>query len=261
MNALPAALAVLVLSAFAPVADAERAGASPPPAPMALTAAPSRLQLAPGASATVQVTNPGRAALVVSAVAAGYAIDARGRPRVAPGSARVRLAASPNRLVLAPAGRAALTLSVRVTRGTAPGDHTALLLLATEPSRSGGLPARIRVGVVVVVRVPGVVVRRLVLRGVALRRAGRARLLDVAIADRGNVDEWVGPRRLSITLIRGGRVVARVRPAARRFLARTSGVAEARAPGSLHGAVRAVVHLARPRPGVAEVRRSYPLRL
>src|SRR4051794_27365515 len=207
MNAAAAALAVLVLSAFAPVADAERAGASRPPAPMALTAAPSRLQLVPGASATIQVTNPGRAAVVVRAFAAGYAVDAHGRPRVATGGGRGRLLPAPRRLMLAAAGRAALTLSVQVAPGTAPGGHTALLLLATEPSRSGGLPARIRVGVVVVVRVPGVLVRRLSLRGLAVRRAGRARLLDVAIADRGNVDEWVGPRRLSITLVRAGRVL------------------------------------------------------
>jgi hypothetical protein len=152
-------------------------------------------------------------------------------------------------------------LSAVVPRGSAPGDHTALVLLITEPVRRGSLPTRIRIGVVVVVRVPGRIVRRVVLRAVRIRRAGHARLLEVSIADQGNVDEWIGPRRLTVTLVRGGRMLARLRPAGRRFLARTSGLAVVRAPAGLRGPVRVVVSLAHPRPGIALVRRTYHLRL
>jgi hypothetical protein len=235
-----------------------------PPAPIALAAAPARLQLAAGSSRTVQVTNPGATSVVVDAAAAGYAVDVRGRPRIAAPrgrSAGAWIGVSPHRLALPPAGRASLRVSAAVPRGARPGDHTALLLLATQPLRRGSVPTRIRIGVVVVVRVPGRIVQRVVLQAVRVRSRGRARVIEVSIADRGNVDEWVGARRLSITLIRNGRVLAHLRPVGRRFLARSSGVALARAPERLRGPVRVVVSLARPRPGVVMLRRTYHLRL
>jgi hypothetical protein len=240
------------------------APATHPPAPIALAAAPARLQLAAGSSRAVQVTNPGATSVIVDAAPAGYAVDARGRPRIAAPrgrSAGAWLGVTPRRLALPPAGWAWLRLSAVAPRGARPGDHTALLLLATQPLRRGSVPTRIRIGVVVVVRVPGRIVRRVVLQAVRVGHRGGARVLEVAIADQGNVDEWIGARRLLITLSRDGRVLARLRPTGRRFLARSRGVAVARAPERLRGPVRVVVSLAHPRPGIALLRRTYHLRL
>jgi hypothetical protein len=238
--------------------------ATHPPAPIALAAAPARLQLVAGSSGTVRVTNPGGRPVIVDATPAGFAVDAHGRPRIRSRggrSAAAWLGVAPRRLALPPAGSAVLRLSALVPRGASPGDHTALLLLATQPLRRSSVPTRIRIGVVVVVRVPGRIVRRVVLQAVRVRRHGHARVLEVSIVDRGNVDEWVGARRLSIAVVRNGRVLARPRPVGRRFLARTSGVAVARAPERLRGPVRVIVSLAHPRPGVAMARRNYHLRL
>jgi hypothetical protein len=255
---------LLAVSPLASLAGGEAAGAGHPPASVALAAAPVRLQLSAASSRTIQVTNPGGTTAVVDVAPGGYAVDAHGRPRVGVvghGSAGRWIRVVPRRLALRPAGRASLALSAVVPRGARPGDHTALLLLTTQPLRSGSVPARVRIGVVVVVRVPGRIIRRLLLRGLAVRRRGRGCLLELSIVDRGNVDEWVGARRLSISLARRGHLVARLRPLARRFLARSSGLIEARCRSGLRGEMNAVVRLSRPRPGLAAIRRTYRIRL
>jgi len=101
------------------------------------------------------------------------------------------------------------------------------------------------VGVVVVVRAPGRIVHRLQVAALRVRRVGGARVLELRAANHGNVDEWVGARRLVVELRSGGRLRARLHPGARPFLARSSGVLLARVPPFVHGRVRAVVSLAR----------------
>ena len=83
------ALAMLVL-----VPASAGAGTTRPP--LALTATPARLALVGSGSTTIRVTNPGTSAIRVEADRAGFSLDLRGRPRVAPLVAREqRRAGSP----------------------------------------------------------------------------------------------------------------------------------------------------------------------
>ena len=68
-------------------------------------------------------------------------------------------------LSIAPGGKAELEVAARVPARARPGDHHALVLLATRPSHVGGVGVRMRLGVRVSVRVPGKIVRRVVSAG------------------------------------------------------------------------------------------------
>jgi hypothetical protein len=253
-----AAIALLAaLSALVPPAGAEAGGR----APVALAAAPARVLLPAAETRVVRVLNPGRTPVVVEARPAGYALDARGRPRILAARMVGWLAVAPARSAVPPLGSSVFHVSAHVPHGARPGDHAALLLLTTRPLARGGVPTRIRIGVVVVVRAPGRIVHRLQVAALRVRRVGGARVLELRAANHGNVDEWVGARRLVVELRSGGRLRARLHPGARRFLARSSGVLLARVPPFVHGRVRAVVSLAHPRAGVAAARRAFWLRL
>jgi hypothetical protein len=76
---------------------------------------------------------------------------------------------------------------------------------------------------VVVVRVPGRIVRRVALGGLSVLRRGRARVLRLTVANPGDVDEWLSRSQLSIRLDRRGRTVAVLRGRSRRLLARSRG--------------------------------------
>ncbi|MGH3002202.1 MAG: hypothetical protein ACRDM1_06000 [Gaiellaceae bacterium] len=236
------------------------AGAERAPAPaLALAASPQRLVVAAGSRGSVSVLNPGRAAVVVDATAVAYALDPHGRPRL--GGAAVRwIAPFPRRLYLPPHGHATLAVSALRPRAVRPGDHATALLLTTRLAVRPAVRVRMRVGVVVVVRVPGRLRRQLVLgRPVVLRR-GRARVLRLLVANRGNIDEWLPRSRLSVSLLRGRRVVAVLRAGGRRFLARSSGVIDIPVPRRVRGRLRAAIAIAPASRGAPGARRSGWLR-
>ena len=134
-----------------------------------------------------------------------------------------------------------------------------MLLLTSRLPAGQAVRARIRVGAVVAVRVPGVVRHRLVLGRLARIRSG----FTLGLRNGGNVEEWVGSRRVTLTLARRGRRVAVLHPVARRFLAGGSGLLTfrmrrlSRIVG--HGSAGAVVEVAVP--GVNRLRRRYRLQL
>jgi len=170
------------------------AGATAPP-PVALIASPSHVALKGSARAPVTVTNSGTRPVVVDVARAGFALDLRGRPRAV--SRRSSwLAVGPRRLTLAPGAAAALTVSAHVPRRAQPGDHSELVLLTSRPPMRRGIPVRLRLGVVVVVRAPGKVVRRVSAVSIRVRPSGKARVLGLLLANLGTVTESVGgPQR------------------------------------------------------------------
>ena len=214
--------------------------AAPPPA--ALTASPARIELAGSASRTIRVTNPGRLEAVVDATPAGFGLDLRGRPRiVVRRDPSVRISVRPHRVALRSGATASVVVSSALGVHARPGDHALLVLLATRPRGNSGVAVRMRVGVVVVVRVPGAVVRRLDVRGL---RMHRPRLVEVALWNGGNVVEHIGARTFRIVLRRRGRVLATLHPAPRELLPGTRGVVEIRCRTRVHGRVSATVELA-----------------
>jgi hypothetical protein len=219
-------------------------------AALALTATPARVQLDGARAATVQVTNRGGQPVVLDVARAGFALDLRGRPRIAPAAPPGWLSFQPRRVAIPPGASAALRLAGHVPPGAAPGDHPGLLVLASRPLARGTVAVRVRLGIVVLLRVPGKVVHRLALTTLKARK----RVLALGLANRGNVAETLLGRSVTVTLWRRGQLVARLHPLSRELLPRARAVLELRYRGRIHGPVVARAEL-------GPVRRTFHLRL
>lgn len=225
-------VAVLSAAALVPASSAEGAG-TPRPARVAISATPVRLHVVGASARRIELRNIGTAAVTVDATRAGRGA----RP------ATRWISVVPRRLTLRPGGTAALTVRVAPPRRAEPGDHDAVVLLTTRPRRGARVAVRTRLGVVVREHVPGRVVHRLELRRLRVRRTRGHRLLDLSLANRGNVTEPMPRGRIVVSLIRRGRVVARLRPHARALRPGARRVVRMRYGGRLHGRVTAVVRI------------------
>jgi hypothetical protein len=223
------------LTAVSVLAASASAGAARPR--VALIASPAHVGLAGSARAPLAVTNSGADAVVVDVARAGFALDLRGRPRVAARRA-TWLSVTPRQLSLAVGATATVTVSSRVPSRVEPGDHSELVLLTARSPTARGLPVRVRLGVVVVVRAPGKVVRRLAVVEIRARHVGRSRIVALLLANRGNVTETIGGSCVLIWLHRRGRLLARLRAPERRILPHTSGLVELTYRGRARGRVR-----------------------
>jgi len=255
-----AALACSSLASLALVPAGAGTSAAPPP--IGLTAAPARVLIEGSGNAAVRVSNYGATAVVVDVARAGFSLDMRGRPRVLQrGDGRTAvgwIAMRPRKLVLRPRETRAVTVAATPSPRAEPGDHDALLLLTTRPRRRGSVAVRMRVGVVVVVRVPGKIVHRLELRALRLTRvAARARTLELLVLNRGNVTEQLRPIHASFE--RGGRVDRTSLPRPRQLRPHTRGILQLVYRGSLRGAVAVRVRVGLGAGGV--VTRTFRLRL
>ena len=218
-----AGLAALLL--LAP-ASAGASGARPP---VALTASPAHLELAGSVRTAVRVTNSGTRRVVLDVRRAGFALDLRGRPRIVGQNAGSRSAAAwlafrPRTLMIGPGTSRIVSIASRVPARAEPGDHDALVLFTTRRRIRDGLAVRVRIGVVVVVRAPGRVVRQLVLGGMRATRARRGRFLELAVTNRGNVTESFVRGGTVVSLERGGRRLGRLVAEARSLRPGTRGV-------------------------------------
>jgi hypothetical protein len=204
---------------------------------LSLVAEPARVQLDGPGSQAIQVTNRGRAPVVLDVQRAGFALDLRGRPRIVAAALAPWLSVRPKRVAIAPGDAATVTVTGRVLPGASPGDHASVLLLGSRPLIRGTVSVRMRLGVVVVLRVPGRVVHRLTVLGIRSRVAGRRRLLSVRLANRGNVTELVGGQGLAVTLWRRGKRLTKLQVPPRELLPRTRGLLEVTYRGPIRGAV------------------------
>ena len=219
-----------------------------------LSASPTRIALSGSSRASITLTNYGVTRAQVSVGRGSFTLDLHGRPAIGrPGarSAQSWLTFRPSALSIAPGGRAELEIAARAPARARPGDHHALLLLVTRPSRVGGVGVRMRLGVRVAVRAPGKIVRRVAVRGLRVRRSGRVRSLDVTVENLGDLIET---RVVAVVLSARGRV-ERVHAELREVLPGTRAILTARYEGQLRGRVLGRVEV----DGVA--RRSFTLRL
>ncbi len=257
------AAARVTLVAFTLVpASAGTSGARPP---VALTASPSHIALAGAARATVRVTNWGASRVVVDVSRAGFALDLRGRPKIVGREAASRSAAGwltfrPRTLALASGGSAPVTITSKLPPRAEPGDHDALLLFTTRRQARDGVAVRMRMGIVVVVRAPGSVVRRLELGGLRVFRSGRVRVLELGVANRGNVTESFARAHVTVSLHRGGRRIARLTADPRELRPRTRGVLQFHYRGAERGWVTAHVDVS-PETSGRVLRRTFRIRL
>jgi hypothetical protein len=233
-----------------------------PVPPVSLAAAPARLVLPASSRGVIRVANTGGAPLVVQVSRAGLSLGREGHPAVGPRAAPPAwLFVSRTHFRIEPHAAVALALRAGALRAARPGDHATLLLLSAARPGRRSVGVAVRVGVVVVLRARGAVVRRLALGRVGVSRRSGGRVLRVGIANRGDLDEWIGGRRVRLTLWQAGRVVARPATVPRRLLARSDGVVVARVRGNVRGRCRLEAVLARPRPGKVAVRRVYAVGL
>ena len=240
------------------------AGASPPRKPLALVAAPARVALTGTTRTAVRVTNSGTKRVVIDVSRAGFALTLRGRPRIVRGrgarSAAPWLKLKPMSLALPARTSGSLLVSARVPRTAEPGDHDALVLLTTRPSAGVRVAVRVRLGVVVVVRAPGTVVRRLELRGLRVARRGGRRMLELRVANRGNVTETLPRVHVKISRARTRRQLATLVAARRAVRPHTQGILDFRLPQLRVREVSAQVVIPAG-PGRRAIRRTYPIRL
>ena len=215
-----------------PNSAAGAAGGGVPP--VALSVSPARVELAAPASRTIELRNVGAEGMVVDV--APKSIDRSIR-------ADAWLSVRPARLVLRSRSRAVITLRVRAHDGARPGDHQLRVLVVARPQRSSRVAVRVRLGVGVRVRMPGRLVRRVTVRAVRVRPHGPTRDLLVSVANCGNVTEQLGGR-LTVTLVRRGRLVSRLRLRGPHELFPGAGtVIPLRYAGHVRGLVTAVVRV------------------
>ncbi|HEY2310246.1 MAG TPA: hypothetical protein VGH46_03925, partial [Gaiellaceae bacterium] len=180
------ALVALILGSVAASIPGAAAGRG-----IGLSASPLHMTLRGTSAAAITVRNPGPRPLLVDVSRAGFGRSLHGKPQVrsahgAAGWLRLR----PKRIRLRAGGKAILHVRGAPPRGTAAGDHPALVLLTTRPLGVKHVRVRLRVGVIVDLRVRGQLVRRLGVGGLTLRRQGASRrLLELRLVNRGNVTE------------------------------------------------------------------------
>ena len=259
---LVSAVALLLALASASAGAGAGAGAARPQ--VALTASPAHVELSGAARATVKVTNSGSKRVVVDMRRAGFALDLRGRPKIVAANRVNRSAAGwlsfrPRTMVLRPGGSRSVMIASRPPSRAEPGDHDALVLVTTRRLIKDRVAVRMRMGVVVVVRVPGAVRRRLELRAPRIARSGRARALELVVANRGNVTELFTRKRSLVTLTRGGRRIARLTAETRTLRPGTVGVLQFRYRRALSGP--AIAHVDVTADSGQAIRRTLRLRL
>jgi len=248
-----ALLALVLAAAAASIPDAA-AGRG-----IGLSASPLRLTLRGSSTASVVVRNPGRRALLVDVSRAGFARSLRGKPRVRPAAgAATWLRLRPRRFRLPARAKTTLHVVAAPPRRAAPGDHPELVLLTTRPLGVRHVRVRLRVGLMVVLRVRGRIVRRLDASALKVHRSGVLRQLELRLVNRGNVTERLGADGLGLALLSGGRRFATLRPRSQELLPHSAGIAVFVYRGRLRGEVVARVELS---PPVRGRRRSFHLRL
>jgi len=254
----------LALLALALVPASAGAGAAAPPKPLALTAAPAKLALVGSGAAAIRIRNPGTKRIAVDVSPAGFALDLRGRPRIVrPGSARSAarwLTLRPAHLVLAPHAAAQIRVTARVPRAASPGDHDALVVLSAHPLTRARVEVRLRLGVVVLVRAPGAVVRRLKLGPLRVARRGSTRALELVAVNAGNVTERLRRVRIVVSRLKTRRLIESVAAGARELRPHTRGLVVFHLRTRAQGL--AMVSVVIPaEPGRAAMRRAYRVRI
>lgn len=269
---LPAlALALVTLgSALGLVPSA--GGASPPGLSLAVN--PVRLELAGNARGAFAVTNPTKRQLVVNVSTADFLLRANGAAVVSPTlpsarSARKWLKVSPAKLRLAPGATASLRVTSNAPKKASPGDHHALVQFTTAPTGSGTVRTRTQIGLPVLVRVEGPLLRTLEIKSLRVAQSKSGRTLRLVVRNRGNINERLLRRTVTVRLKRGGTRLARIVAPARTILPGERTVYSLPLAERMRGSVSAVVTVrpasaANAGPGAPELRplsKAFRLRL
>jgi hypothetical protein len=247
---------VLPITSAIALAATLAASAVPPrkPPTLGISASPTLLYLQGTGRSTIKVANIARKSTTVTVGTGNYTISSDGHvkvdPKVSPNrTARAWLTVKPKRLRLAAGASTYVTVTSHPPRRAETGDHNALVLL-TAGGKKGQVGVQTRLGIGVLVRTPGTVERKLVVRKVRVKRKAKTRYINVVVRNAGNINERVPKGRLTVTLKRGSRTVKTLRAPFFELLPKMRVHTTIRYRGRLHGRVTAVVRI-RPERGVA----------
>jgi P pilus assembly chaperone PapD len=232
------------------VAVATAASAPQPPAAISVT--PTQLVLDGRSAGTITVTNPGLRRMAVTTEVGNYVIASDGGvvvdPQLPPArSAKRWISVSPRTLRLAPGASVQVAVESRPARHARPGDHHALVMFTTV-SVTNQVAIRTRVGIPILVRVAGTLVRDLRVMSLRVDRTGDRHSLRLAVANRGNVNERLLRGQVTVLLRRGARTLAVLQPGTRTLLPGTAATLVMPYGGALRGRLTALVRV-RPTPG------------
>ena len=227
------------------------AAAEAPAAPgrLGLSVSPAPLTVLPRHEDTLSVANRGEQPVNLQLTVGDYTLGPDGRPLFGPGvnsrrSARTWLRLDPRQLRLEAGQRVNVQVSAVPPRSATPGDHNAIVLVTTGAQAAPGrFAVRHRIGVGVLVRVPGPIMRRLAIGRLIIRRSGKRDVLRLNIRNLGNINERLATGQVSVQLRRGGRVLATFRPRPRSLLPGTAGDVIAARAGHRRGRYTAVIRL------------------
>ena len=240
---------LLVVTLAAVLASA--AGAAP--APITLSATPTIVTLLGASRGSIHVTNPSGRAITIDVSLGNYDITSTGHvvidPKEPPNrAAEAWLTASPHVLRLAPNAGADVAVTSHPPKNAEPGDHHALVLLTARTQETGQVGVRTRIGVGVLVRMPGDIVRRVAVESLGVEPATRT--IHVRLANRGNVNERLAPGQITLALQRSGRTITVLRTRPVDLLAASSQTIDVAYGRNVSGAATIVVHV---RPTAARV--------
>jgi P pilus assembly chaperone PapD len=170
-----------------------------------------------------EVTNPTNRQLVVGVSTADFLLRANGTAVVSPKvpsarSARKWLKVSPATLRLAPGATASLRVTSNAPKKASPGDHHALVQFTTAPTGSGTVRTRTQIGLPVLVRTEGPLLRKLAIASLRVAQAKSGRTLRLVVRNEGNINERLARRAVSVKLTRNGKSIGRLAAPARTIL-------------------------------------------
>jgi hypothetical protein len=197
--------------------------AAPAALGVGLSVTPPRLIVPAGLAAEVVMTNPGPNAETYTLDTGNYTIRPDGRVVVDPAlpparSAKRWISVLPRTLRLDPGRSATVTVVTRRVRIAAPGDHQAVVLATAGAPASSGVSVRARVGIPVLVRVPGGITREISVAKPRVVVISGSPALRLRLRNIGNVNERLLPGQIQLQVVRRGRVVRRVAGPARTLL-------------------------------------------
>ena len=235
-------LVVAALFVLASVAGAEGASSER----VSLAVNPTRLLMGGKAQGMFEVTNPTNRPLVVGVSTADFLLRANGTAVVSPKlpsarSAKKWLKVSPAKLRLAPGATDTLRVSSNAPKGASPGDHHALVQFTTAPTGSGTVRTRTQIGLPVLVRVNGPVLRTLEIKSLRVAQSKSGRRLRLVVRNRGNINERLLRRTVTVRLVRGGKRLAKLVAPARTVLPGERTVYSLPLAERMHGSVTALV--------------------
>jgi P pilus assembly chaperone PapD len=201
------ALAAVGIAASA-VAAANAAGPD-----LSVSVSPTIVTIAGKSSAPIDVSNPTDQSVTVDVSLANYAIESDGTVLVDPKeppnrTAKAWISVRPQVLKLGPNAHGQVIVTSHPPAHAEAGDHHALVLLATPPGKGGQVAVRTQVGVGVLVRMPGKIERKLAITRLHARRLAKGASFSLTLANRGNVNEFMEPGRVTLQLEQGGKTVA-----------------------------------------------------